>query len=161
MLYIFIYILYLGILVGVGLYNDIFLLASSGNDDFMQYIDFGNDNDSNSGGNGSSGEGPSETNEKKDTDRLYDYLKPHEGQKIVDKKLINLRLKKPSPSSTLVEKEKIEMSRIFAHVRKENPHFFSGISFENPGHLRLNNEFLNQVLYLKKNYPKNWPDFHR
>jgi hypothetical protein len=130
MLCVFIYILYLilSIIIG-GLCNEIFLLASSGNEpDFMQYIDFGSDNNSNSGGNGSSGEGPSETNEtKKDTDRLYEYLKPYEGQKVVDKKMINLRTKTYNPSS-LAEKEKVEMSRIFGHIRLEKPEFFPGSS---------------------------------
>ena len=139
--------------------SDTFLLASSENDDFMQYIDFGSDNNSSPGGNASPeagpSEGPSET--KKDTDRLYDYLKPYQGQKISQNKLINLRAKSCPTAAPLPEKQKVEMSRIFAHLRKDNPSFFSSTEYENPSQLRLRIDFLNKVKGLHQNYPKDWP----
>jgi hypothetical protein len=136
--------------------SDIFLLASSpGNDDFMQYIDFGSDNNSSPGGSPSGEGGPSDggNETKKDTDRLYDYLKPYEGQKLSQSKSIDLRARTYPSAGTPVQKEKADMSRIFAHIRKENPSFFSSSEYENPGQMRLKIDFLNKIKGLHQNYP--------
>lgn len=141
------------------MFHDNLLLASSGNndeDDFMQYIDFG-DSPSPGDPNESPGGEPSESSNqnKTDTDRLHDFLKPYENKWVKDSK-INLK-NRVDHSTTAEDKKLYEMSKIFAHVKKENPSFFTKNEYSHPVDTRLTKEFLEKINNLKKNYPDNWP----
>jgi len=141
------------------IFNDSFLLASSSNndDDFMQYIDFGDSNSSNGGDpSGSPAGDPSDHEDKKDTDRLYEYLKPYEGKWIKDTQ-INLKKRHFDYSSASSDEKVFQMSRIFAHVKKENPSFFTRSEYSHPVDTRLTKDFLGKISSLKKNYSQNWP----
>jgi hypothetical protein len=89
---------------------------------------------------------------KKDTERLHDFLQPYEGKMVKD---TGIRLR-----GTTSEECK-EMSRIFAHVKKDKPNFFTLHELSSPGATRINSDFLNRLDSLKKNYDKGWPSGNR
>ena len=104
----------------------------------------------NEGGN-SLDPGPTESTieNKKDTERLYDFLVQYRDKWIKDTG-INLRLRDGENPMT-------EYSRIFAHIKKDRPDFFTVNETRNPGQTRLDFNFFNKLNSLKKNYPNGWP----
>jgi hypothetical protein len=105
-------------------------------------------NVSQDGGNSSNpirepSESPAET--KTDTERLHDFLSQFEG-KLVRETGIKLR------SVGSLDDELKEHSRIFAHVKHDNPNFFTSHELSTPSQTRLDSTFLNKIDGLKKNY---------
>jgi hypothetical protein len=132
--------------------NESFLNSSLPNNN-VPNDSFNNNNLSSGGSGGGNGEGSSGDSypTKKDTDYLYEHLRQFESQKLRDTGL-NLRVRNLPNTATVKEQYLLELSRIFSHVRKENPQFFRRIDFEAPSNMTLTNDFMNNILNLKKDY---------
>lgn len=159
LLYIFLLLgfqLYSGCFFEINSYLSDYCLNSSGtNYDPVRDICINENNITQEGGNSPRPvREPSEDllENKTDTERLHDFLIQHEGKKLGE---TGIKLRGP------VGEELKELSRIFAHVKKDKPHFFTLNELSAPSHTRLDRTLLNKIDSLKKNYNKGWPSGNR